>query len=151
MLNSKASAVIMPGLLAITVLASAGCASSDGAAARVRSADAVVGKVWHWESMVTPVEKIDVPAPDRYTLQLLADGKVTARFDCNRGFGAYTIAEGKITFSPMASTRAACEPGSLGDRFGRDLGRATSFFVEGGRLFLELPMDSGTMRFRPAD
>jgi len=151
MLNSNANALILPGLLTLTVLAATGCVTSSGAAVRVRSTDAVIGKIWHWESMVTPVEKIDVPAPDRYTLQLLADGKVTARFDCNRGFGAYTIAEGKITFSPMASTRAACEPSSLGDRFGRDLGRATSFFVEGGKLFLELPMDGGTMRFRPAD
>lgn len=150
MLSSKSGIAIFSAAVS-TVLLSAGCAGTQGAAPRVRSAEAVIGKVWHWESMVTPVEKIDVPAPDRYTLQLLADGKVTARFDCNRGFGSYKITEGKLTFSPMAATRAACEPGSLGDRYSHDLGRANSFFVEGGKLFLELPMDGGTMRFRPAD
>jgi hypothetical protein len=32
----------------------------------------------------------------------------------------------------------------------RDLQRVSSFFVEGGELYLELPADSGTMRFRKA-
>ena len=32
----------------------------------------------------------------------------------------------------------------------RDLQRVTSFFVEDGTLYLELPYDSGTMRFREA-
>jgi hypothetical protein len=30
----------------------------------------------------------------------------------------------------------------------RDLQRVTSFFIEDGVLFLELPYDSGTMQFR---
>ena len=30
----------------------------------------------------------------------------------------------------------------------RDLQRVTSFFVHNGRLYLELPNDSGTMKFR---
>jgi hypothetical protein len=38
-------------------------------------------------------------------------------------------------------------PGSLDSRYLEDLERATIFFVEGGKLFLDLPVDSGTMRF----
>jgi hypothetical protein len=45
---------------------------------------------------------------------------------------------------------AACRPDSLDTRFGRELGAATRFFVEGGKLYLDLPVDDGTMRFRPA-
>jgi hypothetical protein len=41
----------------------------------------------------------------------------------------------------------ACPSGSLDSRYLRDLQRATIFFVEGGKLFLDLTMDSGTMRF----
>ena len=32
----------------------------------------------------------------------------------------------------------------------RDLQRIASFFIERGELYLELPVDSGTMRFRQA-
>ena len=72
------------------------------------------------------------------------------RADCNRGTGSYQIGEGTIAFGPIAMTRMACPPGSLDARYLRDLQRATSFFVEGGNLFLELPADSGTLRFRRA-
>ena len=64
--------------------------------------------------------------------------------------GSYQIAEGKLTFGPIASTRMACPEGSLADRFASDLGQVTSFFLEGGKLFLELPVDSGTLRLREA-
>ena len=131
---------------AVTLLSIA-CSSMNGPPKRTHTPEAVLGKVWRWESMVTPVERIDVPTPERYTFQLLPDGRVAARLDCNRGSGTYKISEGKIAFGPMASTRMACPPGSLDTRFARDLGRATLFFLEGGKLFLDLPMDSGTMRF----
>ena len=49
---------------------------------------------------------------------------------------------------PIALTRAMCPPGSLSDRFAKDVGRATSYFVRDGELYLELPVDSGTLRFR---
>ena len=34
--------------------------------------------------------------------------------------------------------------------FMRNLQRVTSFFLQDGLLYLELPYDSGTMKFRPA-
>jgi len=48
----------------------------------------------------------------------------------------------------MALTRAMCAPGSLSDRFVKEVGRATSYFLKDGDLFLSLPIDSGTLRFR---
>ncbi|MBE0618065.1 MAG: META domain-containing protein [Proteobacteria bacterium] len=110
----------------------------------------VVGKTWQWEALITPVEKITVPNPENYTIRLTEAGKVEARFDCNRGGGTYQIAPGKLTFGPLISTRMACPPGTLDAPFMRDLGRVNSFFVEGGKLYLELPLESGTMRFREA-
>lgn len=110
----------------------------------------VLGKTWEWEGTVTPVEKITVPNSDRYTIRLAENGKLQARFDCNRGGGDYKISAGKLSFGPLLSTRAACPPDSLDGPYMRDLQRVVSFFIEDGKLYLELPADSGTMRFRPA-
>ena len=108
----------------------------------------VLGRVWQWEATTTPVEKIHVPNPEHYTIVLQTEGKVQALFDCNRGGGSYTISAGKLSFSPLMSTRMACPKGSLDGSFSRDLQRVASFFVENDHLYLELPYDSGTMIFR---
>jgi heat shock protein HslJ len=119
-------------------------------AGRSQEPQAVLGKTWQWEGTITPVEKVSVPDPERYTLLLTGSGRVETRFDCDRGGGSYEISPGKIQFGPLMSTRMACPPDTLDAPFMRDLGRVASFYVEGDSLYLELPLDSGTMRFRPA-
>jgi heat shock protein HslJ len=125
----------------------AGCASGHMSGQSIRTMDpqAVLNKTWQWESTINPVEKIEVPDPERYTILLTVGGKVQARFDCNRGGGSYKISEGKLSFGPMMSTRMACPPDTLDAPFMKDLQRVTSFFI-----YLELPFDSGTMKFRNA-
>jgi len=137
---------VMFGILMI------GCAANAPSGQHVRSSDpqTILNKTWQWELTITPVEKIDVPNPERYTILLTAEGKVQARFDCNRGGGNYEISEGKLSFGPLMSTRMACPPDTLDAPFMRDLQRVASFFVENGNLYLELPFDSGTMKFRSA-
>ena len=109
----------------------------------------VLDVTWQWESLVTPVETVKPDRPELYTLQLDRSGRVGVRADCNRGSGPYTVSAGRrITFGAMALTRAACPPDSLSDRFVRDVGRVSSYFVRDGALFLEMPVDSGTLRFR---
>ena len=120
------------------------------AAGRSTELQLIIGKTWQWEATVTPAERIIVPAPERYTLLLKSGGRADIRFDCNRGGGGYRISNGKLSFDPMVSTRMACPEGSLDNIFMRDLQRVLSFFVENGQLYLELPHDSGTMRFREA-
>jgi heat shock protein HslJ len=131
-------------------LAACAAAPSGGEPARTGSPGAATGKLWQWERTVTPVETIGSTAPERYTLELGADGRAAIRADCNRGSGSYRIGEGTIAFGPIATTRMACAPGSLDARYLRDLQLATSFFVERGKLFVELPYDSGTLHFRRA-
>jgi heat shock protein HslJ len=109
-----------------------------------------LGVVWEWVSTLTPVERIEVKNPERYTLRLQADGAAVFQFDCNRGGGRYEISENQITFGPLMSTRMACPPDSQDAVFMDQLSRITSYFVRDGKLFLEMPLDSGTMRFRPA-
>ena len=146
---------MLAGAIAVIMLCAAGCSSTAdvGSAAdgRQRTPEAITGKLWQWEETVTPVEKIVSPSPGNYTLQLQADGRASVRFDCNRGGGSFRISEpGRIAFGPLATTMMACPPGSQAHRFGKDLGQVGSFFVENGMLYLELPVDSGTMRFRAA-
>ncbi len=81
---------------------------------------------------------------------LMADGKARIQFDCNRGGGDNKIVDSQLSFGPLISTRMACPPDSLDAPFIRDLQRVASFFVQEGVLYLELPYDSGTMRFRRA-
>jgi len=127
-----------------------GCATNTLTGKNERSNDPgqAMSRTWQWESTITPVERITVPTPERYTLFLNEDGKAEIRFDCNRGGGEYMIAAGKLSFGPLISTRMACPEGSLDGPFIRDLQRVASFFIEDRQLYLELPYDSGTMRFR---
>ena len=118
--------------------------------ARSSDPEIIVGKTWQWISTISPVEKITVTTPDRYTILLHPDGKIQALSDCNRGGGNYEFTKGKLSFGPMMSTRMACPPDTLDAQFMRDLQRVNSFFLEGGQLYLELPLDSGTMRFKQA-
>lgn len=138
-------------LLMLVGIAAAACATSPSdEAGRSVDPQKILSRTWQWESTITPVEKIAVPNPERYTILLKADGKAQIRFDCNRGGGDYKISEGKLSFGPLMSTRIACPPDTLDAPFLRDLQRAASFFIEKGNLYLELPFDSGTMKFRPA-
>jgi len=113
--------------------------------------DEVIGKRWQWVRTITPVERIDVSAPDRYTLRLTAEGRAEIQFDCNRGGGNFTIEGNQISFGPLMSTRMACAENSQDVVYMQELGQVTSFFVDQGVLYLEMPMDSGTMRFESAD
>lgn len=150
MRHASAVKSMMMALLACLVLL--GCAAGMSSEQPMRSKDPqmVVGKTWQWVSTVTPVEKIKVTAPQRYTILLQEDGNVRARFDCNKGGGKVSLSEGRIFFGQLMSTRMACPPDTQDALFMRDLQRVSSFFVERGELFLELPIGSGTMRFRQA-
>lgn len=119
------------------------------AAERSTDPGLVLNKTWQWESTTTPVKKIEVPNPERYTILLNDEGVLKARFDCNRGGGDYEISNGKLSFSPMMATRMACPEDSLDGVFMRDLQRVVSFFIDDDHLYLEMPYDSGTMKFQP--
>lgn len=68
---------------------------------------------------------------------------------CNRGSTSYSASAGRrITLGPIVLTRMMCPPGSLSDRFVREVSRVRSYFLKDGELYLELPVDSGTLRFK---
>lgn len=130
-------------------LAGCACVSSSKQGEMKNDPQALLEKKWEWVSTVTPVEKITVDKPENYTIFLKSDGNIQVRFDCNRGGGSFEISPGKLSFGPMMSTKMACPPGSLDYRFAKDLQGVVSFFTMDGALYLELPHDSGTLKFHP--
>jgi heat shock protein HslJ len=133
--------------------ASSGATAAQAESASVASAHdpaGLIGIRWQWVRTITPVERIEVRKPERYTLRLLPDGNAEMRFDCNRGGGTYAITGNRLVFGPLMSTRMACPPGSQDAIFMKQLDQVTTFFLQEGRLFLEMPLDSGTMHFERA-
>lgn len=140
----------------VMVMALCACAEDNNATSQpdASSADAhatahgqIIGKTWMWTRTITPVETIEVAEPERYTMLLGMDGRAVLRFDCNRGGGDYEIGEGTIKFGPIMSTRAACPPDSQDHVYMKQLSEVTSFFTMDDKLYLEMPMDSGTLHF----
>jgi heat shock protein HslJ len=87
--------------------------------------------------------------PSRYTLVL--DGDVVhGRADCNRFRGTAAHDGAGLAFEGLASTRAACAPGSLADAYLRELEHVASFVVEGGALYLATRADGAILAFVPA-
>ena len=117
--------------------------------ARQTSAKAILGTTWMWSSTTTPMETIEAEVPARYTIAL-EDGRVSARFDCNRGGGTYKLSDGTLSFGMMMSTMMMCAPDSQDLVFKRDLQFVSTFYVEDGVLYLGLDDGAGTMEFRPA-
>jgi para-nitrobenzyl esterase len=86
----------------------------------------------------------------KYTLSFGADGRLSARIDCNRGSGSWKSGgQGQLALGPMAITRAMCPPGSLHDHLVKQLPFVRSYLMKDGRLFLSLMADGGIYEFEP--
>ncbi|MFU8887332.1 MAG: META domain-containing protein [Trueperaceae bacterium] len=97
------------------------------------------------DSEVLPVDPAD------YTLTLGADGSVSLQIDCNRGIGRFELDGPSLSFSPFATTRAFCGPGSLEQRYLEQIAIVVSYGFEDGALVLATSMDSSLLFFRPLD
>jgi heat shock protein HslJ len=108
----------------------------------------IVGILWKWQQTVYNNDTKAVPPnPNQYTFHLLPDAKVSIRSDCNIVGGRYTLKGSQISIDILATTMAACPPGSLADEFIKDLNVAAIYFTQGDNLFIDLMYDTGTMRF----
>lgn len=110
----------------------------------------LTGAVWAWQSTLMSDDARFVPdAPERYTLEFQPGGRVGMRVDCNRGSGTWTHDGNKLSFGPIALTRAMCPPGSKDTEFLRGLNQVSGYLFRGGDLVLTLKVDSGSMHFSP--
>lgn len=109
----------------------------------------LVGTVWALHHIqMNDGQRLVANPPEHYTVEFMDDGSLAVRADCNWGRGSFTTPEPhRLSVQPIATTRAACPDGSIGDAFVRSLNNANSFFFEEGHLVIELMYDSGTMQF----
>jgi heat shock protein HslJ len=119
------------------------------AAAPTVPPDALTGTKWKWVRLVTPTETLEIPVPDRYTLEFLPDRQAAIRLDCNRGTGSYETDGKSLAFAQLLTTRRMCPPNSLETRYLRTLDSAASWSLQGGDLHIALKGDAGTMQFKP--
>ena len=86
----------------------------------------------------------------KYTIEFGADGRLTARIDCNRGRGTWkSSGPSQLQFGPLALTRAMCPTGSLHDHIVKQWGNIRSYVVRDRHLFLSLMADGGIYEFEP--
>lgn len=82
---------------------------------------------------------LEIRERSSYTIEFFADGRLTARIDCNRGRGSWkTIGHGGIELGPLALTRALCPAASLHDRLVADWQTVRGYTLRDGRLILTL-------------
>jgi heat shock protein HslJ len=107
----------------------------------------IMGIVWEWQELTTPVEQVIIDNSDKYTIEFLSDGQITVLADCNSGTGTYDLNSNRLTIDITSTTLALCAPESQSDLFFRNLNAAASYFMEADNLFIEQYADGGTMRF----
>ncbi|MFO7679362.1 MAG: META domain-containing protein [Chloroflexota bacterium] len=105
---------------------------------------------WEWVSTTDPVQgAVAVNDPSRYVILFNDDNTAYIKADCNNVRSTYVVDGSNISIAPGASTMMACPPDTLDSTFLQQLTNAAIYFIDGGNLYLDLPADSGTMRFVP--
>jgi len=105
----------------------------------------VQDRTWYWLGSLQSTTARQPSHPEAYTLQI-RDDRAAIRADCNRGSGTVSLEGDRITFGPMAMTRAFCPPPSRGDEYARGLQSAERLDAHGGVLRLGLK-DGTSMYF----
>ncbi len=108
----------------------------------------IIDITWRWQQTIYNNDTKAIPSsPKQYTLQLLPDGNVNIRADCNVGGGTYSLKDRRISLEITHTTMAACPPESLEDVYIKDLNAATILFMVDENMYIDLMYDTGTMKF----
>jgi len=116
----------------------------------------------HWQlqaiqSMDDAQGTTKIADPGRFTVQFGADGRASFRLDCNRGMGDWKLEaasaaspeSGKLSFGPIAATRALCPAPHVDERVARDMAHVRSYLLKDGKLFMSLMADGGIYEWAP--
>jgi heat shock protein HslJ len=110
----------------------------------------LIGTVWAWHATTRDDgARAEVESPERYTIELLADGAVRIRADCNRGRGRYEAADVDLRLGQIATTKIGCPAGSRDHEFLEALSRVDAYRFEGIELVLTSERTRSAMRFKP--
>jgi len=102
---------------------------------------------WELQSFQIAGGATGIVEPGLYTADFAADGRVSARSDCNRCSASYSAAGTNLEIGSLACTRAYCGEESLFDDDVAALDGATSFERPGTSLVIRHPR--GSLRFVP--
>lgn len=140
-------------ILAFTALAT-GCSTYEA-----EPDPGLVGSEWElvaFISMDDSIGRIEPTDDQRFSISFGPDGSAAMQMDCNRGTANYSIEEtgdtnGRLSFGPIAATRAMCADPRLGDLMASQLPNVVSYTLQDGTLSLALKMDGGIFEFEPAE
>jgi heat shock protein HslJ len=129
-------------LCALTLCLSASAASAAGD---------LEGTAWRLLNISSMDDTVHVPDdPGKYTLSFGADGHVAMRADCNRGTGTWSSeSANRLSFGPVAATRALCPPPSLSEKYLAQFQWVRSYTMKDGHLFLATMADGSIIEFEP--
>jgi heat shock protein HslJ len=112
-------------------------------------APAIIGAPWQWVVSLYNNDTKAVPEnPEDYLLELLPEGRLTVKADCNTAMGTYTLDGDQLSLNVTASTMMACPSGSLAEEFLKDLNAAQSYLMDGEDLIILMKLDTGSMRLQ---
>ena len=96
------------------------------------------GTSWQLVKFQGPDEQtFTVDDKSKYTITFGANGRVTARVDCNRASSTWRLkGNGELHFGSWSRTSAKCGPGSLHDQIVTEGGDVRTFAIKDGHLFL---------------
>jgi len=102
---------------------------------------------WQLTSLIESGQApLSVAEPERFTVELTAEGRASLRADCNRCSAPYEAKGNRLTVGLMACTRAYCPSAPLDSKFVSLVGQANAWrSIEGG---LELRSEAGVLRLR---
>ena len=111
--------------------------SACSAPATRAPADALIG-VWRLTSYGLPSSPVPAVESVEAGLTFNADGTLTGNSGCNGYSGSYTVEGNQITFSPIASTRMACDKSIMEQEAAihQVLTGTVSFQIDGAQLTL---------------
>ena len=146
-LCSAARYFFQDGKLYIDLFADGGTMEFAPAAPETDQANTLTGRTWQWVSFTNPAEKVDIDAPENYTVTFNADGTLNIKADCNLANAEYTDEAGALQVKVGPSTLALCPGESRSEKFIQYLGSAARYFFQDGNLYIDLFADAGTMEF----
>lgn len=106
--------------------------------------------LWRWESWDRHGKTHLVSKPEKYTVQLLANGWLKFSAECLNGEGMYETHDDRIVIALTRTEAERCRPGPMAEHFMQSLESASHYQKTGSRLLLDLGRHEGGMSFSRA-
>lgn len=111
----------------------------------------LAGTAWRWQEFQSSNDTLVTPDSDQPDLLVFRpDGVLVVATACAAGDGTWSESPDGIDFDLSAIDQADCPEDSATALLLRDLDMSTSYVMNGGHLFIALPMDSGIHEFSPS-